>query len=192
VTDKANPKAGVTLLEMLLALAIMSMIGVATAQLFSATGAFWRRAAGMDAISEAALTRRDLWESVERMPTIGPELPLPEIFETTAAGFRFRSEDGIWQEVSASEGSIHVTNEEGLERRLRDDISRVQITYFGSTAPRMAAGWTDDWSGAVRPPELIKIESWRSDGVAYPPITMQPAWHIRQSVISESSLVPPG
>lgn len=188
--------SGISLLEVLLSLAVFGMIGVAIAAMSSSGGQVWRRVEAGSDLPERATLRLRLREALESMPEVGPSLPLNEIFQSHDALIAFRSNQKIdtgWTKIWLSEGKLQVQYPNAISAQdLYPDVVKVSVSYFGRKSVRVEPTWHDDWSDAVLLPELIKVESTRSDGLANPPLTVSPAILTRQREISISSLVPPG
>ncbi|RYG90068.1 hypothetical protein EU803_15765 [Loktanella sp. IMCC34160] len=189
--SKRSPVAGITLLELLLALAVMGMIGVALASSYSTTGQVWRRLGSGGAEVDQALARADLWAAVEAMPEVGPRLPIAEVFGAGTDGFWMPDAEGAVTRIALQDGQL-LMEAGGLLRALRGDVGQLRIAYYGRKTVRSPEGWSNDWDGGTILPRLILIETWDSAGIAHPPLALRPALRVRQSVISASSPLPPG
>ena len=190
---KRNGQQGITLLELLTAIAVMAMIAVGLSSLFDTGGQVWRRIDLNGEFADHAVNRSELRSRLETMPVVSFDRPLEDIFRATTDGFSAQVERGnqsVWLTVTlgltAANASDGVTN-----FILRSDLSTTKITYYGRKSVRDLPEWHDDWTNATLLPLLIKIETWQTDGTANPPLTIQPGKLTRQMEISLSSLVPP-
>ncbi|MDX8355264.1 prepilin-type N-terminal cleavage/methylation domain-containing protein [Cognatiyoonia sp. IB215182] len=186
--------AGITLLEVLLALAVMAMLGVGIGSLFETGSQVWQRIDANSEVADHAINRTELRSTLESMQVVGPDLPLSELIETDD-GIAFAIEkDGIsiWQRVRLSENALlWQVDSAPTSQILRPDLSRVTFSYYGRKTVRSEPDWHTNWDDATILPVLIKIESWQIGGQVNPPLTIQPAKLTRQMEISLSSLVPP-
>ncbi len=184
---RRNARAGVTLLEMLIALWVMAAAAVILSSSLGLTGRALQRvgseAADVDALAARAVLRR--W--LEEMPVaarlsgdatgmeFGALIDAPPL--TAARVERVRvAIDGAALRAVAGDGAVVA--------ELSADGVLVGIRYFGGGA------WRDDWAGTALP-DAIRIE-YLDRGRVVPPLTVIPARRARQSEMSLSSPVPPG
>lgn len=205
---KRNPRAGVTLLETMIALAVMAMIAVI---LSSGLGASARMLISSGRITQGvdqALTRRDLRNWLEHaLPT-----PFPGQVDGGLRGtaselrFRFISDDGqFWAGdpvlvtlVRGEDGVVSLSARGSADQTqklsekiqvLSENSSRLEISYFGRLRPEDPIVWLDHWSPEAGLPELIRIAI--TDDAHYPPFTIRPGKVALHSEISLSSVLPP-
>jgi type II secretory pathway pseudopilin PulG len=185
--------AGITLLELLLAIGIMAMIAVGLSTLFDTGGQVWRRVEANSSVADYAVNRNELRRHLEAMPVVTIDVPLDQIFISEDSGFAVqvnREGDPEWISVNASLPKLGFVRSQ-VNHTLRPDVSRIEFSFYGRKSVRDVPAWHDNWRSAAILPILIKIESWDTDGAANPPLTIQPGKRTRQMEISLSSLVPP-
>lgn len=186
---RRNPRAGVTLLEMLIALWVMAAAAVILSSSLGLTGRALARvgaeAADVDALAARAVLRR--W--LEEMPgaarltgdanamAFGALIDAPPLTAAQVEEVRILRDGAALRAVA---GGGAVTAE------LSPDGALVGIRYFGDGA------WRDDWPAAMgRLPDALRID-YIDRGRVVPPLTVIPARRARQSEMSLSSPVPPG
>jgi prepilin-type N-terminal cleavage/methylation domain-containing protein len=187
---KRKPKAGVTLLELLIALWVMA----AAAMILSSTlGMAGRALARVGAVShdvDAITARLMLRRWLEAMPlqarlsgndtemifgTLIDELPLTAALVTEVR-------------VTGSGGAVRASAAEAVVvAELAPDGVLLALRYFGSPVPGGLPEWRPDWPvNAERLPDLVQI-SYTDRGSVVPPLTVIPARLARQSEMSLSS-----
>lgn len=184
---------GITLLELLISLSIMAMIAVGLSSLFDAGGRVWSRLDQETAFADDAVNRSNVRRQLENMPVVSADERLDRLFRQSTAGFvaqLVRQGEPLWLEVAMSETDL-VARTPDSNAILRRNISRTEFSYYGRKTVDVAPDWYPDWQEATILPALVKIETWRADGVVNPPLTIQLAKQTRQMEISLSSLVPP-
>ena len=186
---RRNPRAGVTLLELLIALWVMAAAAVILSSSLGLTGRALARvgaeAADVDALAARAVLRR--W--LEEMPgaarltgdatgmEFGAMIDAPPLTAARVEAVRLVQE-GVALRAIAAEGAVAA--------ELSADGALVGIRYFGDGA------WRDDWpAGMGRLPDAVRID-YIDRGRVVPPLTVIPARRARQSEMSLSSPVPPG
>lgn len=199
-----KPDSGITLLEVLLAMVVFAMIGVSLSSMFATGGRIWSRVDRSQNTSIEATARFQLRDMLNKIPATSHELELSAIFEESQDGFRFRQggpehNTNRWISITYSEDEAHLTmtvlfEDEAPPTRLNlySNLQSTAFSYFGSLSVRGDRQWRTGWQGATVLPRLIKIETVNLDETPNPPLIIEPAKFIRQSVISASSLVPPG
>ncbi|NDV00573.1 PulJ/GspJ family protein [Pseudoroseicyclus tamaricis] len=188
---------GLTLLETLFALGISAMMAVALANMFATSNQVWRASSDAPQIVDEAMSRHDLWQALERMPELGNGLEIGDVFEPTAAGFRFLApaapdEPLAWFAIAHEEEDLVLTYPDGTSANLRTAVGQVIFSYYGAPRPEGTPQWKETWEGAVLLPRLIKIQTSGSNGIWNAPFTAWPAKDAAQEEISASSLAPPG
>lgn len=205
---KRNPRAGVTLLETMIALAVMAIIAVI---LSSGLGAGARMLISSGRITQRvdeALARRDLRNWLERALAAPFPGQVDGGLRGTSSELRFsfvsddgsfwagdpvvvtlgRGEDGV---VSlAALGSADQTQKPSEKTQvLSEKSSQLEISYFGRLHPEDPIIWLDHWSPEAGLPDLIRIAI--ADDANLPPFTIRPGKVALQSEISLSSVLPP-
>lgn len=71
------------------------------------------------------------------------------------------------------------------------DLREIAFLYYGAKVKGERADWHAEWVGIDRFPDLIKI-TFVSNGYPLAPFTVRPAKLSSQSLMSLSSLLPPG
>ncbi|MCZ8334910.1 MAG: prepilin-type N-terminal cleavage/methylation domain-containing protein [Rhodobacteraceae bacterium] len=186
---RRNARAGVTLLEMLIALWVMAAAAVILSSSLGLTGRALQRvgseAADVDALAARAVLRRWL-----------EEMPVAARISGDATGMEFGAlidappltAARVERVQVAIEGAAlrAVAGDGAVVAELSADGVLVGIRYFGDGAWREA--WPATASGL---PDAIRIE-YLDRGRVVPPLTVIPARRARQSEMSLSSPVPPG
>jgi prepilin-type N-terminal cleavage/methylation domain-containing protein len=208
------PARGFTLLEMLIALAVMAMIALTLGATFSAAGRLVVRSAEMSLRADAALARARLRQVVEQALTAPFPGTAAVLFQGDATGFSFLTEaeaEGFWPgapvqaALVAGPGgglALHLSG-----RAEKDRAPLVQdwpiappglsweIGYFGARTAGAPLMWHRDWSPNDGLPRLVKLSPLAAAGAVLPdlppPLVLQPAKARLQSERSLSSLVPP-
>ncbi|TNC71351.1 hypothetical protein [Rubellimicrobium roseum] len=195
-----NPRAGVTLLELLLSLALMAAIGLGLASVLGLTGRASLRVTAAEATTDLLLTRHSLRDWIEAAPRTaafegGPEAlrfemltdepPFSAAYPTTVS--LGRDGDGAVAIDVASDYEDAVA-----QRLILSPAGSLRISYFGDpTGAAAAPAWHADWPALAGPPDLVRIEYDGPEG-PLPPLTAIPALEARQSEMSLSSPLPPG
>lgn len=196
---RRNGRAGVTLLELLIALWVMAAAALILSSSLGLMGRALARVGGeatdVDRISARVTLRR--W--LEEMPlgarltgdaggvTFFTLIDTPPLTAAELVAVRVSGEGGA---VRAEAGSG--TGDGALSVVLAPVGEVTGLRYFGAPGPGDRVEWRADWpEAATAPPDLIRLEY--TDGVrVMPPLTVTPARKARQSEMSLSSPVPPG
>lgn len=190
---RRNPRAGVTLLELLIALWVMAAAALILASSLGLMGRALARV-GAEATDVDRLTARvTLRRWLEDMPLAarltgdGASLTFFTLIDTpplTAAelvAVRVSGDDGA---VRAQAGVVQMD--------LSPAGAMSSIRYYGAPGVADSAAWRDDWPvTATGLPNLIRIE-YEDGARPMPPLTVVPARKAGQSEMSLSSPVPPG
>lgn len=206
---RRNPRSGVALLEMMIALMVMTMTALLIASALGFQGRSMTVVAQRSARVEEALSRDLLRRWVEAIPLsaqyIGAD---PERrFVGTARSLRFTTflpngpfwagdpvhvavegtDDG--RAVALGQGT-HLTTREPLTREevFGRDAPGLRFSYYGALVLHGRPGWHEAWDGSERLPMLVRIEAATASFI---PLVLEPGLIERQSFISRSSLLPP-
>ncbi|SMX38158.1 PulJ/GspJ family protein [Octadecabacter ascidiaceicola] len=195
--NQRTSNAGMALLEVLIALVLMSAIAIALASIGRTGSQVWARVENGASPSAAALARFELLKHFEAIPLAGPQNPLEQVLRVEDDGKTIAvfSPDRGWWQASWSPTAFtfsQVGDQPNLDNLLYVDISDVTVSFYGSKMPRSPSGWFSDWHNATLVPQLIKFEVTGADGRVFPPLAVQPGKIERHREISASSLFPPG
>lgn len=192
---KRNPRAGVTLLELLIALWVMAAAAVILASTLGLAGRALARVGAEAADVQAITARVVLRRWLEGMPlgarivgdaggmTFGALIDEPPLSAARVTEVRVMDADGA---------VIAVAGDGALVAELAADGVLVAVAYHGSPGPGIASGWRRDWPATAEAlPDLVRI-TYETEGRVAPPLTVIPARLERQSEMSLSSPSPPG
>lgn len=189
---RRSAQSGFTLLELLVSLAILSMIGLLLAGTIQTGSLIWQRTQKLPDQNTQTILRGKLRTWIERaVPTT--RLDLRQEFQGQTNQFSFvTSEDlpieqagefsRITPRVSSAEGGdalnvvIEIVNEAGdvrysEERRLLSDTGAIEISYFLNEGSGQGE-WMNTWSDPDRLPDLISIRADRA--ASWPPFIVKP------------------
>ena len=192
---RRNPQAGVTLLELLIALWVMAAAAVILSSTLGLAGRGLARVGAEAADVEAITARVVLRRWLEGMP-VGAQIT------GDGAGMTFGALIDEPPLSAAQVTEVRVTGEGGAVRAMAGDGALVAelagegvlvaVAYYGSPGPGIAPGWREDWPPTAEAlPELVRI-IYETEGRVAPPLTVIPARLERQSEMSLSSPSPPG
>ena len=192
---KRNPRAGVTLLELLIALWVMAAAAVILASTLGLAGRALARVGAEAADVQAITARVVLRRWLEGMPvgarivgdaggmTFGALIDEPPLSAARVTEVRLTGEGGA---------VLAVAGDGALVAELAATGMLVGVDYYGSPGPGVAPGWREDWPATAEAlPELVRI-TYQTEGRVAPPLTIIPARLERQSEMSLSSPSPPG
>jgi Tfp pilus assembly protein PilV len=187
---RRNPRAGVTLLELLIALWVMAAAAVILASTLGLAGRALARVGTEAREIEAVTARLTLRRWLEAMPlqarlsgdetgmTFGSLIDRAPLTAAEVTEIRVSGVAGAVQ-ADAAGGAIVVT--------LAADGALVALRYYGAPVPGDTPAWRTDWpANAVGLPELVQF-SYLSRGRDVPALTVIPARLARQSEMSLSS-----
>ena len=173
---RRNPRAGVTLLELLIALWVMAAAALILASTLGLVG--------------RALARVVLRRWLEGMPerarltgdgagmTFGALIDEPPLSAAEVTDVRIADEGGAVRAV-AGDGA--------LVAELAADGVLLGLRYYGSPGAGLAPVWREDWPATAEAlPDLVRI-TYETEGRMAPPLTVIPARLARQSEMSLSS-----
>ena len=196
-----NRRAGVTQLEVILALTLMTMAGLALASfLGSAQGALIRTKERSALVSQAQ-NRLDLRRWAENIPlrfgdgtavdfVQGSKKDLiltarqpgsTEALQRLKIGLDLQTKDLT---LYATRGEIETTH------ILATAPQNLSISYYGRTEFSSDPTWHETWLDPQYYPRLIKIEWVNRYGAPAAPITLRPAYIDRQNDRSRENLLP--
>ena len=187
---RRNRRAGVTLLELLIALWVMAAAAMILASTLGLAGRALARvgaeAADVEAITARVVLRRWLEEMPERARLTGDAAGLT--FGALIDEAPLSAAQVTEVRLSAADGAVRAVAGEGaVQAVLAAQGVLVGVRYFGSPGPGVAPGWRADWpEGAEALPDLVRI-SYETEGRVAPPLTVIPARLARQSEMSLSS-----
>lgn len=201
-----NPKAGMTLLELLLALAVMAMLLVTALSLLGTGTRVWQRTSANTANIDHFVTQARVRDMLQEMTLPRPGVPADYLFTGTSEGFTWKiplahiideviediievsvtiTENDQSQSITVSERNLK-TGEETNPVTLATDLTDVQLSYFG------AGDWQPAWQNPEELPDLVRITASDASGTPILWFTVQPAKTAIHGRISRSSPLPPG
>ncbi len=202
--SRRNRKSGVTLLETLIALAIMAMAATLLSAAFSTYLKLLDRSETSSAEVESALGRRNLRVWIEHaLPAAVPNDERP-IFWGTSTELRFLSVPpggqfwpgvateilvGPTSEALAVGLSSERTSERTLEVNLSPQTASLRFEYWGGKPLGSTPTWHNEWIDQISPPELIRI-SFVGNQTLPPAILARPSKEWRQDEFSIETLMP--
>ena len=196
-----DPRAGLSLLELLLALALMASLALILATSFDIIGRALQRLDPARAATLPLLERGTLRRWIEAMPrevtlrVEGDSLT----FETLIDDGQFwpgvlatvtlaRAGDALVATAVSPDAPGHPGQTRALV--LSHAVSDIGLEVL-PLAEGAAAGWQADWPVGPVLPDLVRI-TYDIAGRATPPLIVMPARDARHSVMSLSSPLPPG
>lgn len=198
-----NPRAGLTLLETLIALAIMAMMAVMVSGGLATGARVMARSGAEGALLQQAMARREVRGWIElalTAPVPGDARPLfagdgrgfsvlvvPEdaMFWAGAATTVSVAVDGIATATGRTRDGRPVTQ----MRRLAPDGHAMQVRYWGRLEAMRAPLWHEEWPGTAGMPDLVKL-TFSGPGVDVPDLTIRPAKARFLGQMSLTALVP--
>lgn len=200
-----NPRAGVTLLETLIGLLVMSMVALLLSAAFGTNLRLLDRSQTSSALVDQALGRRDLRIWLEHA-LVSPVPNDPRaVLSGTSESLRFLTVPpgnlfwpGTATEVSlgpAASARGTGTAADGRTERavvlmIAPERATITLSYWGRSTPDQPAEWHDSWLPTQGLPDLIRL-TFQGEGPLPAPMAVRPAKAWRQSEMSLSSLVPP-
>lgn len=184
-TLRSHAQAGFTLLELLVTVALLSVISVMLLSALQMGGRVWEKTSEhASVLEEVGSTRQFLnrwigqaYPLVDRADPLRPILqfqgtrellefvaPAPRALGGGLAHFRIertatdRLVVRVWGERLADGG------QDASESLLLDKVTGVQFAYFGATRDGEATAWHEAWGEAARLPTLVRIVVSFPDG----------------------------
>jgi len=196
---RRNPRAGVTLLELLLSLTLMVAMALAMAAVLGLTGRAALRIGAAGSTTDLLLARYTLRSWIEAAPRTAPFAGSPEAlsFQMLTDEPPFSAAEPATVDLSLdADGAVVVKTtapgDEGATRQLTlSSAGGLQLSYFGRIDPLAAPAWHSDWPAPAGLPDLVRIDYDGPEG-GLPPLVAIPALVARQSEMSLSSPPPPG
>lgn len=196
--QRRNPRAGLTLLELMIALWVMAAAALILASSLGLTGRALTRV-GSDAADIGPLTDRNRlrhWiESIPPGATLSGDsesmafttlIDEPPLDLASLTDVQLALADTTLRAVAGP------ADAPALTATLAENAKALTIRYYGSPLPNGQSRWHDTWPAtAVALPDLVRID-YQSDVTPAPPLSVIPALASRQSEISLSSPEPPG
>ena len=202
-------RAGVSLLETMIALAVMGMIAVVLSSGLSNSARVLVSSTEVTRDIDRALARQDLLSWLERV------LPIPFPGQNDAGfggtgsdlNFSFISDRGdFWAGdpvvaslVADDTGAVILTAIGSADAKgtpgkkqvaLSEANSTLTLSYFGRLNPEAPLSWLDAWRPEAGLPELVRI-TIANEQNGLPPLTINVGKLMRQREMSLSSLLPP-
>ena len=180
---------GFTLLELLVALALLGLIGVTLARTMGVTVEVWKRSSAQEARMEQVIVRNKLREWIERAKPADRRIGLRQQATGDAASFTFLTTKFLPINKVDTETEIGIRVLEGeivVDIRVLDENrspkhneTRVliegidgRLRYY-ERAERDGR-WTDTWPHEDRLPDLISIEVSVDNSLHWPPFVAAP------------------
>ena len=196
--QRRNPRAGLTLLELMIALWVMAAAALILSSSLGLTGRALARV-GSDAADIGPLTDRNrLRQWIESIPpgaTLSGDsqtLSFTTLIDEPPLDLASLSDVQLAFSDTTLRAVAGPAEAPALTATLTTTATSLTIRYYGSPLPNGQSGWHDTWPAtAVALPELIRID-YTSDLTPAPPLSVVPALSSRQTEISLSSPEPPG
>lgn len=199
-----NRRAGVALLETLIALLVMAMIAALVSGVTGGSIRVLVRSAALGDDLQQALNRRDLRLWLEHAiiePVIGGPFAGFVGTETGLSALTSPPAGTFWPgaptSVTLTENAQFVAQGQGEDGQpvlrqgaLAPEGQRISLLYWGRLAENQGDTWYFNWPSAAPLPGLVKI-TFTGPGRPVPPLIIRPAKAFHQSEMSLSSLVPP-
>ncbi len=199
-----DPRAGLTLLETMIALLIMALMAVGISAMFGAGVRVLVRSGAVNGELKQSLARRDLRHWADHAMTVSaPDDPRPLLMGRPdgfdllvlppggpfwggwATRLTLHPDSTLTAEGKNAQGEIRT-----LVLRLGPDSTSVSLRYWGKIQLYSPNSWSNVWPVASSLPDLIQIR-FHGSGQQPPPLTVRPARAIFQREMSLSSLLPP-
>lgn len=209
---RRDHRSGVTLLELLVALALMALLAGFGFSLIAASGRATLRSDRTEAAVETLLSREALRSVLETAVAIPNRTGAITGVAGSATQFSVRAilDDGtFWpgtpvdvalgrteasgmSQVELAISGLAESDQTPIERQtpLSGSGGQIELAYFGAVKFGERPVWQDDWPPDAPLPLLVRI-AIRDGERDYPPLILRPGKRFLQSEMSLSSLVPP-
>ena len=186
-------QSGLSVLELLVALALLAMIAATLASTVTTSARVWERSKTFTERDSQVLLRTELRKWLETMKPFSRPWGQPQEAAGTATRFRFLTTDLLmaFPALSETRVTIEVRGEgeirdlwillEGIdrgggivareERLLAENLPDARIRYYDTDPDD--PGWRDDWSVPRKRPALVSIVADVSP-LIWPPLTVAP------------------
>ena len=207
-SGKRDPSAGMSILEVMVALAVMALISLILASGLGTAARVFNRGSGFSANVDDALNRQQLRDWIERASTRAfPKMEYLGLSGTSdkmvvevlpVDGFFWAGAPIIATVYTTPDHQIGVqavgyaTSEQSrtIDLSLSESEASLEISYYGSPEPETLPIWQNTWRASNGLPLLVKFTSSNS-AVGFPPLVVYPGKTYLQREISLSSLLPP-
>lgn len=203
---KRNPNSGVTLLETLIGLLVMTMVAGLIASGIGTSTRYFERNEQASARVNQAFARRDFRIWLEHAVPSAVPGDDRKLFAGTAdeLGFLTVPPSGMFWEGTATEVNLIGSDaraaatgqgfaQDGMQRSflaLAPPAVSASLRYWGRIEAHDTARWHDSWPASGSLPDLVCI-TFDGERDVPPPMCIRPAKAWIQSEMSLSSLVPP-
>ena len=191
-------QAGMSILELLIALALLAMIASILAGSISTGARVWERSKTLTAQDQRVVLRAELRRWIEAMKPPSRPTGLKQEALGTATRLQFltsaffahhppESEARVTLEVTGSAdrtGQVLKVTLEALDtdgsiaaredRILAGTLSEASLRYYRAAAEQRPGGWQDAWTSQRALPALISIAAGAGDGREWPVLTVRP------------------
>lgn len=197
--DHRDARAGMTLLELLLALSLMAAMAMTLAAVLGLTGKAALRIGEAGVSTDQLVARHAIREWIEAAPRTAAFLGSAETlrFVTLSDTPPFSAADAATVSLTRdAEGAVvaeifGATDGAAVQRLTLSPAGALRLRYFGRLSSLAPPAWHEDWPAAAGLPDLVRIDYSGPKG-DFPRLTVIPALVARQSEISLSSPLPPG
>ncbi|MCE8510917.1 prepilin-type N-terminal cleavage/methylation domain-containing protein [Ruegeria pomeroyi] len=200
--------AGFSLLELLIALALFSLVSIGLTTILGTSSQVWKKSRKFEVILDQVVVRDKVRRLLESLPSPNSYLPADTLLVGKSDSLQFWTPQRsslstdfenylLKLEVVEMRGvkSAYLMPAVGTQIVAREtfasDLREIAFSYYGAKVNGEEADWHAEWVGVDQLPALIKI-TFVSDSYPLAPFTVRPAKLSSQSLMSLSSLLPPG
>ena len=207
-SGQRDPHAGMSLLEVMVALAVMALISLILASSLGSAARVFNRGSDFSDNVDHALNRQQLRDWIERASTrafpgteyvglsgtsdnmVVEVLPVDGFFWAGAPMIATVSTTPDHQITVHAVGYATSDQSRTIDLSLSESEAGLEISYYGSLTPSTVPIWQDSWRAANGLPLLVKFTASNA-AAGFPPLVIYPAKTYLQREISLSSLLPP-